>query len=59
MENFNIWVGNNQLGIRYDGGRWVVKEDYENWSVVFSGTYEECHAYCEERVAAYMESIIG
>lgn len=55
----NMWLGNNQLGIRYNDGRWVVKEDYEDWSVVFSGTYEECKAYCEERWVSYQESIVG
>ena len=55
----NMWLGNNQLSIRYSNGRWVVKEDYEDWSVVFSGTYEECKAYCEERWVSYQESIVG
>lgn len=55
----NMWLGNNQLGIRYNDGRWVVKEDYEDWSVVFSGTYEECKSYCEKRWVSYQESIVG
>lgn len=55
----NMWLGNNMLGIRYECGRWVVKEDYENWEVVFSGTYEECFNYCRKRWVKYEESIVG
>ena len=55
----NMYLGDNMLGIRYNNGRWVVKEDYEDWTAVFSGTYEECEAYCEERWVSYQESIVG
>ena len=55
----NLYLGDNMLGIRFNNGRWVVKEDYEDWAVVFSGTYEECEAYCEERRVDYQESIVG
>jgi hypothetical protein len=51
----NLYLGNNMLGIRYENGRWVVKEDYEDWAVVFSGAYAECVAYCEERWISDME----
>ncbi len=55
-----LWLGNNYLGIRYnDELGWVVKEFYEDWEVVFSGSYEECYAYCEQRWISYEESIIG
>ena len=55
----NMWLGSNMLGIRYECGRWVVKEDYEDWEVVFSGTYEECADYCRSRWIRYEESIVG
>ena len=55
----NLYLGNHMLGIRYEDGRWVVKEDYEDWAVVFSGTYEECVAYCEERWVSYQAEIMG
>lgn len=55
----NVWLGNNQLGIRFYNGKWVVREDYENWEIVFSGTYEECEAYCEKRWVSYQEEIVG
>ena len=55
----NLYLGDNMLGIRFNNGRWVVKEDYEDWTIVFSGTYEECEAYCEKRWVDYQESIVG
>lgn len=55
----NMYLGDNMLGICFNNGRWVVKEDYEDWTVVFSGTYEECETYCEERWVDYQESIVG
>ena len=54
-----LYLGDNMLGIRFNNGRWAVKEDYEDWAVVFSGTYEECEANCEERWVDYQESIGG
>ena len=55
----NVYLGNNLLGIRFNNGCWVVKEDYEDWTIVFTGTYEECNAYCEKRWVSYQESIVG
>lgn len=55
----NLYLGNNLLGIRYEDGRWVVREDFEGWVVVFSGTFEECEAYCDERYVAYQVENVG
>jgi hypothetical protein len=55
----NTWIGQNQLGIRYENGQWVVREDWEDWEIVFTGSYEECEAYVNNRWIAYEESIVG
>ena len=55
----NTCIGQNQLGIRYENGRWVVREDWEDWEVVFTGSFEECRAYVNNRWVDYEESIVG
>ena len=55
----NMWLGNNQLGIRFYNGQWVVREDYEDWAVVFSGSYNECVDYVQKRWVSYQEEIVG
>ena len=55
----NTWIGNNKLGIRYENGQWVVHEDWEDWEIVFIGSYEECETYIKNRWIAYEESIVG
>ena len=51
----NMYVGGNELRLYFECGYWHVKEEYENWAVVFSGSYEQCVAYCNERWLSYME----
>ena len=55
----NIWLGNNELLIRFRNGTHVVLEKYEDYEVVFTGKYDECVRYCKDREIAYLESIIG
>ena len=55
----NIWLGNNELLIRFRNGTHVVLEGYEDYEVVFTGTYEECFKYMTDRWIEYEESIIG
>lgn len=53
------WIGNNLLAIRFEEGRFVVREDWEDWEVVFTGSLEACDAYVKARWLAYEESIVG
>lgn len=55
----NLWLGGNELIIRFRNGTHVVLESYEDYEVVFQGKYEECVKYCEKRWIEYEESIIG
>jgi hypothetical protein len=54
-----VWLGQNLLAVRFEGGRFVVHEDWEDWGIVFEGTLEEAYAYTEARRIAYLESIVG
>lgn len=54
-----VWLGQNLLAVRFEGGRFVVHEDWEDWGIVFEGTLEEAYAYVEARRIAYLESIVG
>lgn len=55
----NFWLGGNELIINFDGKNCKVLERYENYNIVFAGSYEKCKKYCENRVVEYEESIIG
>ena len=55
----NYWLGSNELVIVFRDGTHHVIEEFENWETVFTGNYEQCTEYCENRVVTYQESIIG
>lgn len=59
MKTENLWLGDNELFIRFRHGTYVVLEKYEDYEVVFTGKYEDCVKYCERRWIAYQEAIIG
>lgn len=59
MKTNNTWLGSNELVIITAGDTAYVRERHEDWSIVFSGSYEGCQKYCEERYLDYCESIIG
>ena len=54
-----VWLGQNLLAVRFEDGRFVVREDWEDWGIVFEGTLEEVYAYTEARRVAYLENIVG
>lgn len=58
MFNDVIWVGNQELIIVCDGGTCVVRDLWENYNIVFRGSYENCYAYCKQLERAYLESLI-
>lgn len=51
----NMYVGDNELRLYFECGYWCVKEAYEKWAVVFSGSYDQCVVYCNERWVSDME----
>lgn len=53
-----VYLGGNQLFIRFENGTHVVRERYENYEVVFQGNYVECVRYCQKRFARYFEEHI-
>lgn len=55
----NFWLGANELCIVPRSGTYGVVEKYEGWEDVFQGSYERCRKYCEDRVTAWEESVIG
>lgn len=55
----NYWLGSNELVIVFRNGTHHVIEVFENWETVFTGNYEQCIEYCDNRVISYQESIIG
>ena len=55
----STYLGNNQLLVNFRDGSWVVEEEWENWGVVFRGSFEECSAYLNERWFSYMEDRVG
>ena len=55
----NLFLGNNELIIIYRDGIHRVIESDEAWEEVFTGSYEDCIGYCENRWADYQASIIG
>lgn len=58
-ESNNFWLGDNEIVIvACEHTKYKVIEKYEEWKVVFKGTYEECREYCKKRVDEYEESII-
>lgn len=59
LNTYNIYLGNNQLYIRWRNGRWVVLEEYEDCDIVCEGSYKDCVEYCDKRYIEYQESIIG
>lgn len=55
----NFWLDNNELIIVFrDGTHHVIEEDI-GYEVVFTGHFEECVYYCEQRLRDYYESVIG
>lgn len=57
MTTNNMYLGANELVIVFRNGRHHVIEEYANWEVVFSGHYEQCVAYCENREIDYLDSL--
>lgn len=57
MKQDNIWLGGQELLIRYREGVFVVLDSYEDYEVVFKGTYAKCRAYCEQCWIEYQESL--
>lgn len=51
-------LGNQVLGIEYKDGTYIVRDSWENYSIVFRGSYEKCYAYCKEQERDYLESLI-
>jgi len=55
----NRWLGSNELVMFYRDGTFHVIEEYEGWSEVFTGTYEQARSYMDKREIAYLEATIG
>lgn len=54
----NYYVGANQMVIVFRDGTCHVLEEYENYDSVFTGTFAQCFAYCEDRNLKYLESTV-
>lgn len=54
----NFWLGSNEICIVCRDGRHHVLEEYENWESIFTGSYEDCLEYCEQREVDYKESTL-
>ena len=55
----NFWLGDNELIIVANGGTYSVLEKYEDYTIVFTDTYDECREYCEKARIKYEKSIVG
>ena len=55
----NFWLGSNELVIVDRGYPCRIVERYEDYDVVFIGTYQQCYEYCMKRELDYAESCIG
>lgn len=58
MFNDIMLLGNQELVIVYKGGTYIVRDSWEDYSIVFRGSYEKCYAYCKEQERDYLESQI-
>ena len=54
----NYYIGANQLVIVYRDGSHRVLEEYEDYGVVFMGTFGQCLEYCKQRELSYLERIV-
>lgn len=54
----NYYVGGNQMVIVYREGTHHVLEEYEDYEIVFTGTFAQCLEYCDQRNLKYLESTI-
>lgn len=54
----NYWLGGNELVImgQYNVlyNNYVVRERYEEYNIVYRGTYKDCVDYCEKARLAYL-----
>lgn len=57
MTTNNTFLGDNELVIVFRNGTHHVIEKYEDWDVVFTGHYEQCISYCDERWIEYQKSL--
>lgn len=55
----NMWLGNRELIMYSQKGRYVVFDSNIDYSLVFAGDYRECEEFMNQQFIAYQEERIG